>query len=310
MIHKPAEPPVSSVDRLPPWFKQDIPDIKKIRERSSFFQKESLHTVCQDARCPNLGRCWQEGTATFMILGNICTRGCRFCAVKTGQPMPIDLEEPQRVAWAVGELKLRYVVITSVTRDDLADGGAEQFARTVACIRELLPGTKVELLVPDFQGNETSLERIVAARPDVVGHNVETVRRLSKDLRPQAGHDRSLEVLRKIKNLRKEILTKSGFMVGLGETRRDIEGLLRELLSVGCDSVTIGQYLAPSTGKRHWPVDRFVPPEEFDDYKCIAEHLGFKSVRSGPLVRSSYLADQAYRQCQETIQPTESRCEL
>jgi lipoyl synthase len=310
MIHKPSGSPVISVDRLPLWFKQDVPDIKEIRARSAFFERESLHTVCQDARCPNLGQCWKEGVATFMILGNICTRGCRFCAVKTGQPLPLDLEEPRRVARAVGKLKLRYVVITSVTRDDLADGGAEQFARTVECIRELFPETKVEFLIPDFQGNKESLKTIVEARPDVIGHNLETVRRLSGGLRPQAGHDRSLEILRKIKALRKDILTKSGFMVGLGETRRDIEGLLGELLSAGCDIVTIGQYLAPSKNMRHWPVDRFVPPQEFDDYKRMAQHLGFKSVMSAPLVRSSYLAEQAYRQCQETSQLKENRCEL
>lgn len=297
------------IGQLPAWFRQDLPDKEKIEEMRTFFRRLSLHTVCEDALCPNMGKCWSQGTATFMILGGICTRACRFCAVKTGRAPAVDLGEPRQAALAVKGMNLRYVVITSVTRDDLADGGAEQFARTIEEIRCLMPQTKIEVLIPDFADDIESLQRVVEAGPDVISHNIETVRRLSPEVRPQAGYDRSLSVLQNLRRLNsavssandgdRPVFIKSGFMVGLGETEKEIVELMKDLAFAGCDMLTIGQYLAPTRGKRHWRVRRFVAPEEFESYKSLGIKLGFKCVMSGPLVRSSYIAEEGYKECLE-----------
>jgi len=282
---------------LPSWFKQEIPDMDKIRSMKERFRSSGLHTVCESARCPNIGKCWGEGVATFMILGEICTRACRFCAVKAGLPMKVDESEPAQVALAVKELNLRYVVITSVARDDLPDEGADHFAKTILSIRDVSPQTKIEVLIPDFSNKMDSLRRLVAVKPEVVSHNIETVRRLTGKIRPQAQYDRSLEVLRNFKKLDASIFTKSSFMVGLGETPDEIKQVMSDLLETGCDILTIGQYLRPTQLKRHLPVEHFVKPEEFESYKALGLQMGFKHVMSGPLVRSSFIAEEGYREC-------------
>lgn len=232
-----------------------------------------------------------------MILGEICTRACRFCAVKAGKAMDVDLEEPKNVALAVQKLKLRYVVITSVARDDLDDEGADHFAQTISEIRRIMPQTKIEVLIPDFSNKMDSLKKLVAAKPEVVSHNIETVRRLSPKIRPQAQYDRSLEVLRNFKKLDVSIFTKSSFMVGLGETDEEIDVVMQDLLKAECDILTIGQYLAPTKLKRHLKVSRFATPKEFDNYKQRGLAMGFKHVMSGPLVRSSFIAEEGYKEC-------------
>ncbi len=284
---------------LPPWFKQDLPDIAKVRAMKDSFRQAGLHTVCESALCPNLGKCWGRGVATFMILGEICTRACRFCGVKTGRPMTVDPQEPHQVAVAVQRLNLRYVVVTSVARDDLVDEGAGQFVETIHAIRALMPQTKIEVLIPDFSNKPESLAQLVAARPDVIAHNMETVRRLSPDVRPQAEYERSLAVLGSLKKLAPSTFIKSGFMVGLGETNEEITELMADLVAAGCDMLTIGQYLAPGRKKRFLRVQRFARPEEFENYKTVGLKLGFKHVMSGPLVRSSYIAEEGYRECFE-----------
>ena len=287
----------SAVTPLPSWFKQDLPDMVKIREMKDSFRQAGLHTVCESALCPNLGKCWGRGVATFMILGEICTRACRFCGVKTGRPMAVDPQEPRQVASAVQRLNLRYVVVTSVARDDLADEGAGQFARTIHAIRSVMPQTRIEVLIPDFSNKPGSLEQLVTARPEVISHNMETVRRLSPDVRPQADYERSLAVLGNLKKFAPSAFIKSGFMVGLGETDAEITALMRDLAAAGCDMLTIGQYLAPGRKKRYLRVQRFARPEEFENYKTDGLKLGFKHVMSGPLVRSSYIAEEGYREC-------------
>jgi lipoic acid synthetase len=249
-----------------------------------------VHTVCQSARCPNLGECFGRGNATFMIMGDLCTRDCRFCAVGHGSPLPLDPDEPRRVAQAARHLHLRHVVITSVTRDDLPDGGAAHFAGTISAVRELLPGARVEVLVPDFQGRENSVITVLAARPDVFNHNVETVPRLYPLVRPQADCRRSLHLLRRAREVAPGLLTKSGFMVGLGETEAEVEALLRDLRGAGVEAVTIGQYLQPT--RRHLPVADYIEPAVFERYAYAARSLGFTHVLSGPLVRSSYHAGE------------------
>jgi len=291
--------PHQRADRLPAWFRQEIPDMDKIRAMKERFRSSGLHTVCESALCPNMGKCWGEGVATFMILGDICTRACRFCAVKAGIPGKVDPNEPHEVAMSVQALGLKYVVITSVARDDLLDEGAGHFASTIAAIRRFNPDTKVEVLIPDFSNKISSIKMLIEGRPEVVSHNIETVRRLSKDIRPQAEHDRSLEVLRNFKRLDRSIFTKSSFMVGLGETDEEIFGLMKELADAGCDILTIGQYLAPTKMKRHVRVARYVRPETFEEYKSQAIDLGFKHVMSAPLVRSSYIAERGFRECLE-----------
>ena len=289
----------SEITRLPSWLKQEIPDINKIRQMQDLFRGARLHTVCESAHCPNMGQCWGQGVATFMILGEICSRACRFCAVKAGVPTPVDREEPTHVALAVQQLNLRYVVITSVARDDLADEGAAQFVETIREIRRIMPQTKVEILIPDFSNKLESLKRVVTAKPEVISHNIETVRRLSVKVRPQAEYERSLKVLKNLKSMDPAIFIKSSVMVGLGEAREEILEVMQDLLAVGCDILTIGQYLAPTTMQRHLPEERFVTPEEFAEYQRLGMELGFKHVMSGPLVRSSFLAEQGYRNCLE-----------
>lgn len=247
-----------------------------------------LHTVCQSAQCPNVGECWGARTATFMLLGEVCTRDCGFCAVPSGGPAPPDPEEPARIGRAVRQLGLRYAVITSVTRDDLEDGGADHFAQTIQQIRLHTPNCRVEVLIPDLQGNREALKIIVHACPDVLNHNIETVVRLYPVVRPQANYRRSLNLLRHVKELAGGLITKSGFMVGLGETVDEVKQMMRDLRAVDCDLLTIGQYLQPSL--RHLPVQRYVPPEEFHPLQKLGEDMGFQHVEAGPLVRSSYHA--------------------
>lgn len=301
MIQVSAKENVPSICKLPFWFRQDLPNIDKINEMKYLFKRNRLNTVCESARCPNNGKCWEQGTATFMILGDICTRGCRFCAVETGMPMMVDAQEPRKVALAVKKLGLRYAVITSVTRDDLYDGGAGHFAQTIYEIRRSIPYIKVEILIPDFLAEERSLKKVVAVKPDVIGHNMETVERLFPKIRPEANYQRSLQVLRKLKQMDSQIFIKSGFMVGLGETDEEITSLMKDLIRMGCDILTIGQYLAPTSGKRHFRIKRFVPPEQFDSYRRLGLNLGFKYVMSGPLIRSSYIAEECYEKCLQGV---------
>ena len=256
----------------------------------NLFGSSELHTVCEEAHCPNIGDCWERGTATFMVLGDICTRACRYCAVVSGKPLGLDMEEPERLAKTVERLGLRYVVITSVNRDDLPDGGAFIFAQCVVKIRERMPGTRVETLIPDFKGN--GLKTMLRARPDVLNHNIETVRRVFHGVRPKGDYDYSLELLRQVKELDAGMVTKSGMMVGLGETWDEILETMADLRSVDCDLLTIGQYLRPS--QKHIAVDRFYTPEEFSQLREEGMRMGFRHVASGPLVRSSYHADEQH----------------
>ncbi len=248
-----------------------------------------LHTVCESARCPNMGECWEHRTATFMILGNICTRACGFCAVPSGRPLgPPDDEEPERVAEAVEQMGLRYAVVTSVNRDDRPDGGADIFARTIEAIRGRVPGCKVEVLIPDFRGVWTALETVVRARPDVLNHNTETVPRLYRQVRKGALYERSLELLRRARQLAPDMPTKTGMMLGLGETRAEVLAAMEDLAAQGTGILTLGQYLQPT--RDHLPVARYVHPDEFAEYKRLGEQMGFRHVEAGPLVRSSYHA--------------------
>ncbi len=253
----------------------------------------NLHTVCEEARCPNLGECFARGTSTFLILGKTCTRSCGFCAVEHGVPARPDEAEPQKVAQAVQKMGLQYVVITSVTRDDLPDGGASLFAKTIHAIRALDPRTRVEVLIPDFQGDASSLEVVLNQAPDVLNHNMETVSRLYPVVRPQADCERSLRLLRRSKEGHRNVLTKSGFMLGLGENHEEVLKLLRDLRKAECDLLTIGQYLQPRPDRL--PVVRFIPPEEFEEYKMIGGEMGFKAVASGPFVRSSFHAFEMFK---------------
>lgn len=295
----------SGLTRLPSWFRQEVPDAKKIQSMKDLFRGSRLHTVCESAHCPNMGKCWGQGVATFMILGEVCTRACRFCAVKAGLPQNVDGEEPRNIALAVQELKLRYVVITSVARDDLQDEGAGHFVDTIREIRQLTPQVKIEVLIPDFSAKEGSLKVLTQAAPEVVSHNIETVRRLSAHIRPQAQHDRSLKVLRMMREFNKDIFIKSSFMVGLGETDDEIKEVMAELLDAGCQILTIGQYLAPTQMKRHVPVVRFATPDEFRQYQELGLKMGFKYVMSGPLVRSSYIAEEGYKSCMQAMEKKE-----
>ncbi len=289
------------VSRLPAWLRQEIPNPQQIQGMKQLFRKSRLHTVCESAHCPNTGKCWGEGVATFMILGEICTRACRFCAIDAGRPTELDLAEPENVAAAVKELNLRYVVVTSVARDDLKDEGAVVFAQTILAIRKLMPQTKVEVLVPDFSNKLESLQTVVRAKPQVISHNVETVRRLSPVIRPQADYERSLVVLKNYKKLDANIFTKSSLMVGLGEKDEEIKQAMADLVSAGCDILTIGQYLAPSSMKRHLPVVEFVSPEKFKEFQVLGYQMGFKHVMSGALVRSSFIAEEGYNGCMEAL---------
>jgi lipoic acid synthetase len=278
--------------RKPYWLKKRIPPIQDLQRVKSILEETALHTVCEEARCPNLGECFSQGTATILILGRFCTRNCGFCAVEHQGPTPVDEEEPRRVAQAIERMGLNYVVLTSVTRDDLPDGGASHFAKTIRAIRALGRAIKVEVLIPDFRGELMSLTMVLDASPDVLNHNVETIQRLYSEVRPEADYERSLQLLKRSKERDSSIVSKSGFMLGLGETREEVCDLLGDLREAGCDLLTIGQYLQPRADRL--PVVRYVPPEEFEEYKRIGEEMGFKSVASGPFVRSSYHAHQMF----------------
>lgn len=272
----------------PEWLKAKIPGGENYTHLRSIMQSHSLHTVCEEARCPNMGECWNNGTATFMILGDVCTRSCGFCAVKTGKPLELDAGEPRRVAAAVHLLGLRHAVITSVNRDELYDGGAQIFAETIRQVRALNPPTKIEVLIPDFKGEEFALDIVLDALPDILNHNTETVPRLYHRVRPQAQYDRSLQLLDRAK--RRGFLTKTGLMLGLGENIAEVIDVMSDLKAIRCDILTLGQYLQPT--KTHLPVERFVHPREFNSLKEIGLEMGFKHVESGPLVRSSYHAEE------------------
>ena len=273
--------------RRPEWLKARIPSGENYARLKGIINTHKLHTVCEEARCPNMGECWNHGTATFMILGDICTRSCGFCAVKTGKPTDLDADEPFRVAEAVKLLNVRHAVITSVNRDELYDGGAQIFAETIRQVRALNPSTKVEVLIPDFKGEEFALDIVLDAFPDILNHNTETVPRLYRTVRPQANYKQSLEVLDRAK--RRGFLTKTGLMLGIGERTEEIFEVMRDLHYVNCDILTLGQYLQPT--KEHLPVDRFVHPDEFKMFKETGMKMGFRHVESGPLVRSSYHAE-------------------
>ncbi len=253
-------------------------------------RESDLNTVCEEARCPNIGECWEAGTATFMILGDTCTRSCGFCAVKSGRPLTLDRLEPMRVARAVKQMNLSHAVVTSVNRDEQPDGGAAIFADTIRWIRKLSPGTSVEVLIPDFLGDCEALAVVMRARPEILNHNTESVPRLYPRVRPKARYHRSLELLRRAKELDGGATTKSGLMVGLGETKAELLAVFRDLVDAGCDVLTVGQYLRPT--KKHLPVDRYYHPDEFDELKSEALAIGFRHVESGPLVRSSYHAER------------------
>lgn len=274
--------------RHPDWIKVRAPGSPNYLRLKRILREHTLHTVCEEARCPNIGECWGHNTATFLILGDICTRGCRFCAIGKGRPGPLDPEEPKNVARAVKELGLNHIVVTSVDRDDLPDGGSAHFAETVLRIKEFNPAIRVEVLIPDFKGDLKAVETVVCSGIDVLNHNVETVPRLYRKVRPGSVYERSLAVLRAGKKTRPELLTKSGLMLGVGETRVEVMTTLEDLRQAGCDIVTLGQYLQPSTAQLK--VERYVTPAEFDDYRQEAQKLGFRHVESGPLVRSSYHA--------------------
>ncbi|MFZ5801086.1 MAG: lipoyl synthase [Candidatus Omnitrophota bacterium] len=285
--------------RLPPWFRQEIPDPALMFSRKRFFRSLGLHTVCESCRCPNIFDCFKRDTATFMILGGVCTRECSFCATEkglpfgeAGAPAPLNEDEPQALVCAVRQLGLKYVVITSVTRDDLPDGGAKQFALTVTALKESLAGLKIEVLIPDFQGDSSSLRKVVDSGPEVINHNLETIARLYPKARPQANYQRSLELLRMVKQLNPALKTKSGLMVGLGEEFAEVVAALRDLRGADCDILTIGQYLAPS--EKHFPVQRFVPQEDFAKWQTLAGEMGFKQAFCAPLARSSFHAEEVF----------------
>lgn len=286
-ISVPSEAEPVRRERRPEWLKARIPSGENYAKIKGLIDRNKLHTVCEEARCPNMGECWNHGTATFMILGDICTRSCGFCAVTTGRPTELDAGEPRRVAEAVQTMGIRHAVVTSVNRDELYDGGAQIFAETIREIRTLCPQTKVEVLIPDFKGDEFALNIVLDAFPDVLNHNTETVPRLYPVVRPQAKYERTLELLDRAK--RRGFLTKSGLMVGIGEKTGEVDDVIRDLGSIKCDILTIGQYLQPT--KNHLPVDRFVHPDEFAEWKKFGLSLGFRHVESGPLVRSSYHAE-------------------
>jgi lipoic acid synthetase len=282
--------------RLPEWLRKAERHPQADHDLKVMLRTRGLHTVCEEARCPNRNECFARGAATFMILGDICSRSCGFCAVKTGRGLPMEslAAEPEQVAEAAAQLNLRYVVITSVNRDELADGGAMHFADTIAAVRRRLPAAQVEVLTPDFKGNFDALHAVLDARPDTYNHNVESVPRLYHTVRPQADYQQSLDVLKEAHAYAPEILTKSGLMVGLGERPEEVRRLLEDLRAHDVDVVTIGQYLQPT--RKHLPVEEYVHPEVFEAYKVYGEALGFRAVFSGPLVRSSYMADLVHDQ--------------
>ncbi len=284
---------ISSTSRVarPDWLKAPAPVGDNYHELKVLMRRLALHTVCESAACPNTGECWNRRTATFMILGNVCTRRCGFCAVQKGGPLPVDYDEPRRVAEAAATLGLKYAVVTSVNRDDRKDGGAELFAHTIQAIRERVPGCKIEVLIPDFQGSFPAMDAVLAARPDVLNHNTETVPRLYRQVRLGARYERSLAILAYAKRVAPQIPTKSGLMLGLGETANEVLDVMRDLRAHQVDILTLGQYLRPSM--KHLPVIRYVPPEEFAELRARGGEMGFRHVEAGPLVRSSYHAAES-----------------
>jgi lipoic acid synthetase len=276
----------------PNWLRAPAPVGQNYRELKSLITDLKLHTVCESAACPNVGECWNRRTATFMILGNVCTRRCGFCAVQKGGPLPVDYDEPRRVAEAVAIMGLDYAVVTSVNRDDRKDGGAELFALTIRAIRERVPGCKVEVLVPDFQGSHAAMKMVMDAGPDVLNHNTETVPRLYRQVRLGARYERSLDMLAYAKELSPATPVKSGLMLGLGELQDEVVQVMRDLRAHKVDILTLGQYLRPS--QKHLPIVRYIPPAEFDDYRMAGKEMGYAHVEAGPLVRSSYHADDSH----------------
>ncbi len=272
----------------PKWLRVKLPTGENYKMVRSLVSEHKLHTICESGNCPNMGECWGEGTATFMILGNICTRSCGFCAVATGRPLQVDPHEPEHVAESIFLMKVKHAVITSVDRDDLADGGADIWVKTVEAVRRKAPGVTMETLIPDFAGKWENLQRIIDVAPEIVSHNLETVRRLTKQVRIQAKYDRSLEVLRRLKH--GGMRTKSGVMLGLGESHQEVLETMEDLRSVGLDVITLGQYLQPTP--KHLPVAEFITPERFAEYEALGKEMGFRHVESGPLVRSSYHAEK------------------
>jgi lipoyl synthase len=282
-----ATPPIEKAVR-PDWLRVRLPHGESYRKVRALIDQHQLHTVCESARCPNMGECWGEGTATFMILGNICTRSCSFCAVATGRPTELDQDEPRRVGDAIRLMQIKHAVLTSVNRDELTDGGASIWAATIREVRAQSPGTTLETLIPDFRARWDALELVLAERPEVVSHNMETVKRLYRRVRPQARYERSLEQIRRTRDY--GLRTKSGVMLGLGETEPEVIEIMTDLVAHGCHVLTLGQYLQPT--KLHLPVERFVTPDEFAHYREIGLELGLKYVESGPLVRSSYHSER------------------
>lgn len=280
-------------NKFPPWMKKKVPHSENVRLVKDMLSELKLHTVCQGAQCPNIAECFAKKTATFMILGHNCTRNCTFCAVTRGKTETVDADEPARLAEAVNKMGLKHVVITSVTRDDLEDGGAGHFARTIRAVRELSPATIIEVLTPDFAGNKAAIEAVVLAEPDIFNHNLETIPKLYSRVRPMADYDRSLAFLGYVKEINPKIHTKSGLMVGLGEKPEEILAVMDDLIAVGCDILTIGQYLQPT--EKHIDMAEFVTPEVFELYRLKGREKGFKYVASGPFVRSSYHAEEFSR---------------
>ncbi len=283
----------SRPQRRPEWIKVRAPAGETYEWLREMMRSKSLHTVCEEARCPNIGECWGDGTATFLLMGDVCTRSCGFCDIKTGRPSPLDWLEPERVARAVQSMNLRHAVITSVNRDERPDGGAPIFAMVIRRIRELQPGCSIEVLIPDFKGSRDALQVVMDARPEILNHNVETVRRLFRDVQPQDHYEWAQATLSNAKAIDPQVLTKSGIMVGLGETMDEVKETMRDLRSWGVDILTVGQYLQPS--KKHLPIDRYYTPEEFKEIEDFGMEIGFRWVESGPLVRSSYHAEQQVR---------------
>ncbi|WP_035258412.1 lipoyl synthase [Desulfatirhabdium butyrativorans] len=278
----------------PPWLRKKLPIGSMVSGMVDGMEKNRLFTICREACCPNQGECFSKGTATFLIMGNVCTRNCAFCAVAHGIPGRIDAGEPERIAREIERLKLSFVVITSVTRDDLPDGGAQCFSDVIRAIRKQCPGVGIEVLIPDFQGDPSALARVLDAGPDVLNHNVETVPRLYPRVRPRAVYERSLRLLQRAGEIHPSIVTKSGLMVGMGESGEEMERVMKDLHAARCDSLTIGQYLCPSA--THFPVVEYIRPEMFEEYERMALEIGFKSVVASPFVRSSYMAEASYRQ--------------
>jgi lipoyl synthase len=282
---------ITQKTQRPDWLRAPAPVGDNYRQLKSLIERLDLHTVCESAACPNVGECWNHGTATFMILGNVCTRRCGFCAVRKGAPLEVDYDEPRRVAEAVAAMGLRFAVITSVNRDDRKDGGAELFALTIGAIRERVPGCGIEVLVPDFQGSHAAMEKVMEAAPDVLNHNTETVPRLYQQVRLGARYERSLDMLAYAKRIAPRTPAKSGLMLGLGETAAEVLSVMRDLRAHGVDILTLGQYLRPSP--QHLPIVRYVPPAEFDEFRRAGDAMGFGHVEAGPLVRSSYHAAES-----------------